>query len=420
MILNKTGLLIGASLLAVLLALPAVASDYTLGVFGNANEDDTINMQDVTYTELIILEYRDQTELSDAKHDGKINMQDVTQIELVILGKEKELTLLDTADRIVTVNKPIKRLVVCFPHPLETLRSIKVPKDIVVGVAKDRLDMSFFSEFDDVSSIGWRWTPDIEAILNLQPDAVIIYPFRMDKTLNVLESADIPALQFHCNMMEIHPEEARKLGYIFGNEEEAEEYLGWRENVLNSIEEVVEGITEDDRPDVYFETSFEASGYSSHSMSEILVTSAGGKDIFAGRTASEVDPEAVVDRNPDIIVKTASWELGGYGVDVDGPDGLAKLKEVRDGVMSRPELRKVKAVEDEEVYILTVHLVSFYPVSGCRDFVATAYLAKWFHPELFGDLDPEAIHQEYLTEFQGLEIDLDEKGVFVYPPLEES
>jgi len=50
-----------AMTLLLLLALPAAASDYTLNVFGNANEDETINMQDVTYTELIILEYRDQT-----------------------------------------------------------------------------------------------------------------------------------------------------------------------------------------------------------------------------------------------------------------------------------------------------------------------------------------------------------------------
>ncbi|MEA1866314.1 MAG: hypothetical protein U9N46_14210, partial [Euryarchaeota archaeon] len=63
-------------LLLVCCALPAAASDHTLKIFGNANEDDTINMQDVTYTELIILEYRDKTELSDAKYDGKINMQD--------------------------------------------------------------------------------------------------------------------------------------------------------------------------------------------------------------------------------------------------------------------------------------------------------------------------------------------------------
>ncbi len=54
--------------------------------------------------------------------------------------------------------------------------------------------------------------------------------------------------------------------------------------------------------------------------------------------------------------------------------------------------------------------------SGCL--IGTAYMAKWFHPELFEDLDPEAIHQEYLTEFQGLDYDLNEHGVFVYPPLE--
>ena len=67
--------LFGLSMMILLCcALPAAASDYTLEIFGNANEDDTINMQDVTYTELIILEYRDRTELADGKYDGKINM----------------------------------------------------------------------------------------------------------------------------------------------------------------------------------------------------------------------------------------------------------------------------------------------------------------------------------------------------------
>ncbi len=40
--------LIGIVLCLLLLALPAAASDYTLSIYGNANEDDTINMQDVT------------------------------------------------------------------------------------------------------------------------------------------------------------------------------------------------------------------------------------------------------------------------------------------------------------------------------------------------------------------------------------
>jgi iron complex transport system substrate-binding protein len=52
--------------------------------------------------------------------------------------------------------------------------------------------------------------------------------------------------------------------------------------------------------------------------------------------------------------------------------------------------------------------------------IGIAYLAKWFHPELFEDLNPQAIHQEYLTEFQGLDYGLNEHGVFVYPQFEES
>lgn len=57
----KTNAILLGITMTLLLTSPAAASDYTLGIFGNANEDDTINMQDVTYTELIILEYRDRT-----------------------------------------------------------------------------------------------------------------------------------------------------------------------------------------------------------------------------------------------------------------------------------------------------------------------------------------------------------------------
>ena len=67
------------------------------------------------YTELIILEYRDRTDLADGKYDGKINMQDVTQIELIIPGKEKELTIVDAAARMVTLDIPIESIAVMYP-----------------------------------------------------------------------------------------------------------------------------------------------------------------------------------------------------------------------------------------------------------------------------------------------------------------
>jgi iron complex transport system substrate-binding protein len=106
--------------------------------------------------------------------------------------------------------------------------------------------------------------------------------------------------------------------------------------------------------------------------------------------------------------------VAGYELDVNDTVGIA---EIREEIMSRPELQNVNAVKTGKVYVISGYIMAAGPRSGCRYFVQDAYDAKWFHPELFEDLDPKAIHQEYLTEFQGLDIDLDEEGVFVHPPL---
>ena len=78
--------------------------------------------------------------------------------------------------------------------------------------------------------------------------------------------------------------------------------------------------------------------------------------------------------------------------------------------MNRSELQKVPAVEKGRVYIFPYGFVC-----TPTHFICQVYLAKWFHPNLFEDLDPKAIHQEYLTRFLEVDYDLDEHGVFVYP-----
>ncbi len=423
----KTSTLVGmAMMLSLLLTLPAAASDYTLEIFGNANEDDTINMQDVTYTELIILEYRDRTELADAKYDNEIDILDMTQIALIILGREKELTLLDSADRVVTVKKPLNRIVTCNRHFLEMFQALKVPKDKVVGVPDGIKRPGYdilYPEFQDVPIVAGGYNPgsapDCEAIIGLYPDVVLLYAFYQgsDPATEVLESAGITVLRLSFNRPHIpnlFQEEVKKLGYVFGKEAEAQELLDFYEGCQNSIKEKVEGISEEDKPKVYAES------WNSYVTTEryARIEIAGGRNIFPGMSyeaSISVDPEEVVSQNPDIIVKMATAEgVAGYELDVADTVGMA---EIREEIMSRPELQNVNAVRNGKVYVISGYIMAAGPRSGCRYFVQDAYDAKWFHPELFEDLDPKAIHQEYLTGFQELDIDLDEKGVFVHPPL---
>ncbi len=72
--------LVSAMLLA---SLPAASAK----LYGDANGDGIINMQDVTYVKLIIFGKKSANDYADTNQDGKINVGDVIQIKLIILEK---------------------------------------------------------------------------------------------------------------------------------------------------------------------------------------------------------------------------------------------------------------------------------------------------------------------------------------------
>ena len=198
------------------------------------------------------------------------------------------------------------------------------------------------------------------------------------------------------------------LGYLFGKKVEAEEFLNFYQGCMNTIKGKVEVLSEEDKTKVYYESRrarYRAVGPRSGSYQMLLF--AGGKPIF--EMGGNVDPEEVMERDPDVIVKSAR-KFGGYDLDVGD---TKELEEVWEEMNSRYELQNVSAVTNGRVYVITWHMTG-----GGKNFLGVAYEAKWYYPELFTDLNPKALHQEYLTRFQGLDIDLDEKGVFVYHPEE--
>ena len=133
----------------------ASEDDYVLGIYGNANEDDTIDMGDVVYTKLAIFGKKPKTELCDAKYDGRINVLDVIQTKLIILGKEKELTIVDANGEDVTVSMPIERIIVLNSGgSAEAVRALGA-KNRVVGVYESLTKKTrLFPELSDKPSVG--------------------------------------------------------------------------------------------------------------------------------------------------------------------------------------------------------------------------------------------------------------------------
>ena len=390
----------------------ASEDDYVLDIYGNANEDDTIDMGDVVYIKLAIFGKKSKTELCDAKYDGRINVLDVIQTKLIILGKEKELTVIDSTDRVVTVKKPIERLISANSGGTEALRSIKATDKLVAVdyyAAKGGMGGVYFPEFVGYPNLGRPL--DYEVLFNLQPDLVLLSAStRSDTDYEKIKELDpkIAVFRHYYTLMESCVDEIRKLGYILDRKDEADEFINFYEGWLNSIEERVKEIPEEDKTRVYYEhgvRDYLTCGPGFGGYHDNLIA-AGGKNIFSDLVdCVNVDPEEVMKRNPEVIIKMGR---GVYGV-----DDVTVLSDQRDEIMNRPELAGVTAVKTGRVYMLSRDICCCGGLGG--NFVAIGYMAKWLHPDMFKDIDPKETHQEYLTRFQGLDYDLDEHSAFVYP-----
>lgn len=402
----------------LLLAMTALASDCTLGVFGNANMDDTIDEGDLVYLKEIIQGTKDATELADANSDGKIDEDDIAQVERIIRGNEKDISILDAEKKPLTVRKPILRIVTGFNDIAELLRILHA-EDRIVGIDPYvKSDKAFFPELYNLPQAGHFRTPNYEAILNLSPDVYMPWvnprgpdTFSMSKEEGIKNLPGVQIIGLNIGDPDEMPNSALKLGYILDKEKEALEFVDWYESYLNLIESKVSSISNETKPKVYMEfwSDYQASNFVK------MCDRAGGINLadtlpFSG-TVPHVDKEWLLEMNPDIIIKygTPSADVCGYSM--EDQNGLIKIRE---GILNRTELANVKAVRNGQVYIMDMWHLGWGPST----LISTAYLAKIFHPDLFKDLDPQAIHQEYLKKFQRLDYDLDKHGAFIYPPME--
>ena len=387
---------------SMLLAVMPIASGKVMKkIPGDANNDEKLTEEELASA---IISYM----LGEAEQDME-DLRDAAHVYAYWGGEPRRIT--DSAGRNITIYKPIKRVVVFNSETVETMRSLNA-SDKIVGVCKYAIQNDlFFPEFKNLTNVGSVWSPNYEEVLKCQPDTVFLYATvsvsycdEIEKTLKELDPS-ITVIRFDCFKPSSYAEEVSKLGYILEREEEAEDLIDFYESFLHQIYDKVEGISEENRTRVYIEawrpyhTAGNGSGW--HEKVELV----GGYNIFSDFSGYfDVDAEEVARRNPDVIIRIAKEE-GGY----DTSD-VTELSDLRDEIMSRPELSEVSAVKNRRVYVISTDILG-----GVRHFVGMGYIAKWLYPEMFSDLNPEEIHRQYLVEFQGLSEDLVSNGVFVYP-----
>lgn len=396
---------------AILLNQIGVGKKYTnvsslrLQVLGNANEDDVIDQRDVDYIRDVISGKEIKTNLSDANHDGVVDSGDVDQVNKIINDEASELYYIDCDFKTAKVNLPVNRIITAYSNWAEMVRVLGAT-DRVIAVDDHILGYpTYLPEFASLPSVGTRFAFNVETILSLDPDIVLTgSATRCTPGLESMLSAnatDIDVVRLPSYEYNLVSSGILTLGYILGAQEEAYEYIAWHDSIVDKVTNALRSANMNDRPSVFMDrpgstTVAKGSGYS-----EVLEMAGGiniGKDLVGNFPT--VDLEWVIEQNPEHII------------------GISFSGSYESNSMSLLTTRYDEIVENfgytDAVKEGNVHVLHYDIYLGVSYVVGLAYTAKWLYPNLTGNIDPPAIHQEYIDKFcGGLDYDISEQGVFV-------
>jgi len=327
-------------------------------------------------------------------------------------------TITDSANRAVTVYMPITRIITLTSDSTEGVRTLGEVGNIVgvTDMIKGGEGGVYFFELADKPSVGTWKEFDYEEIVRIAegdadtfiPDLLVICDaygyyydaFDVEEKLGPFGIVVAGLLLYDLSIME---EEMEELGNLLEREDEAADYIAWRQEKEEAVISAVEGL---ERPKVYIEKGSstgtgELKTYGSGSALDEHCELAGGDNIAKDLNEQypAVDWAWVIspEQNPDIIMKEEpnTW----LGVTDDA-------ETMRQEVLTRIS-GGIPAIQNGSVYIIN-RKIDY----GLGRVVGLTYWAKIFHPD--ADLDPEAVYREYLT-FQGVEYP--EDRMTVYPAL---
>jgi iron complex transport system substrate-binding protein len=247
---------------------------------------------------------------------------------------------------------------------------------------------------------------NLERLIQLKPDVVIWTLGVREQAKEIAEpalaAAGIPVvyIDHHAETIENHTKTTRLLGQLFGKEARAEEILRFYTENMKLINDRITNVQ--NRPVVYMEVtstgpSAYGNTYANNYMWGAMVVKAGGTNMADGIVvnAKAVSAELVFSKDPDYIIFTGSyWPNSPTSVRMGYLSNEAETQSLIRAYFDRPGWKNLAAYKNNHVFAIHHGLGR-----EVYDVAAVAFLAKCIHPELFADVDPMGMLQEYYDRF---------------------
>ncbi|MDA7964897.1 ABC transporter substrate-binding protein [Ruegeria sp.] len=326
------------------------------------------------------------------------------------------VTVTDIAGREVTIDGPVRRIVLSDFRQIIGLSLIdpEIGGRVVGAGSKSRvgpeLRAALEARFPGITGVPElaETSPSVSAeqVIALAPDLVILSDPAGPATAQLVDQlghAGIPTVyvDFRINPFDNTLPSLRIAAAAMGSGAQAEAFIEFYRSHRDRITERTAMLTE--RPSVLMHLQATQVRQCCMSLSDVslgrFITAAGGHNIGAEiipGTFAQIAPEFVLAYQPDIYIATGGRQLEqdeglitGPGV----PPALARRSLV-DLTRNTPLIRDLDAVANGRSYGMW-HSIHNSPLN----ILALELMAQWFHPDLFGDLDPQQTLDEINARF---------------------
>lgn len=330
----------------ILLLTFILAVTFVLGACGKDVETDTYNNDQVE---------QDNNDQTNIEVDYETNEEE-NEEEIETSKTEYPITIEDSYNNVVTIEEEPNTIVSLGPNVTETLYALGAG-DKVIGKT---LYCDYPEEANDVETVGDLLNPNVEKIIELNPDLLIVSTHVDEEIVDTLKSHDINIISLYWdenfegayNLIEA-------IGEITNNNEKADFIINIMEE---SIEEVKEKVKDKEKPSAYFVTGYGEHGDFTATGDTFLgdiIKMAGAENAAEDGTQWAYSIEKLIEKDPDIlIVSIGTKEI------IEDLEGYKELTAVKEG--------RVYEV-DENIFLR----------QGPRIAEGLQVLAKIFHPDVF-------------------------------------
>jgi iron complex transport system substrate-binding protein len=282
--------------------------------------------------------------------------------------------LVDDTNYVTSMDAIPNRIISMAPSTTEIVFALGLD-DKVVGVdsySDYPYDFSAWIAAGNMTGVGDFSNPSMEAIASLEPDLILATGGVQAETVETLRDLGYKVLVLDPSNIEGVLKDIELVGNATGKTAEA---TGLINDITSRIDAVANKVANAaTKPKVYYEVWYDPTSLwtaGAKAWQNELIEKAGGINIFDDQQLDyfQSSAEAVIERNPDIIVLPAE----GMG---SGPQFWGSLDDVKE----RPGWNTISAVQNDGLVLVDSNTIAR---AGPRVADIIEDLAEEFHPELF-------------------------------------